>query len=109
MQIDGPYNEAFYEKLLDLSLEDDGTVAFALTKVLLSFLRLFGLSVLFNTSVSLKGWIMHGGSTAALSGSAQLKFFIVSGCIFIAQAVKNKLVAPVPERKIKLFIIGFLD
>lgn len=33
LQIDGPYNEAFYEKLLDLSLEDDGTVAFALTKV----------------------------------------------------------------------------
>ncbi|XP_035748120.1 inositol-pentakisphosphate 2-kinase [Egretta garzetta] len=33
LQIDGPYNEAFYEKLLDLSTEDDGTVAFALTKV----------------------------------------------------------------------------
>ncbi|KAJ7404659.1 Inositol-pentakisphosphate 2-kinase [Pitangus sulphuratus] len=33
LQIDGPYNEAFYEKLLDLSPEDDGTVAFALTKV----------------------------------------------------------------------------
>uniref|UniRef100_A0A8V1AAE1 Inositol-pentakisphosphate 2-kinase n=1 Tax=Gallus gallus TaxID=9031 RepID=A0A8V1AAE1_CHICK len=33
LQIDGPYNEAFYEKLLDLSTEDDGTIAFALTKV----------------------------------------------------------------------------
>lgn len=33
LQIDGPYNEAFYQKLLDLSTEDDGTVAFALTKV----------------------------------------------------------------------------
>ncbi|XP_010210590.1 PREDICTED: inositol-pentakisphosphate 2-kinase [Tinamus guttatus] len=33
LQIEGPYNEAFYEKLLDLSTEDDGTVAFALTKV----------------------------------------------------------------------------
>ncbi|XP_015283012.1 PREDICTED: inositol-pentakisphosphate 2-kinase [Gekko japonicus] len=26
LQIDGPYNESFYEKLLDLSTEDDGTV-----------------------------------------------------------------------------------
>lgn len=33
LQIDGPYDEAFYQKLLDLSTEDDGTVAFALTKV----------------------------------------------------------------------------
>lgn len=33
LQIDGPYDEAFYRKLLDLSTEDDGTVAFALTKV----------------------------------------------------------------------------
>ncbi|XP_053157051.1 inositol-pentakisphosphate 2-kinase isoform X2 [Hemicordylus capensis] len=33
LQIDGPYNESFYEKLLDLSTEDDGTVAYALTKV----------------------------------------------------------------------------
>ncbi|KAF7249709.1 Inositol-pentakisphosphate 2-kinase [Varanus komodoensis] len=33
LQIDGPYNESFYEKLLDLSSEDDGTVAYALTKV----------------------------------------------------------------------------
>lgn len=35
LQIDGPYNESFYEKLLDLSTEDDGTVAYALSKVLL--------------------------------------------------------------------------
>nr|XP_045360586.1 inositol-pentakisphosphate 2-kinase [Camelus bactrianus] len=33
LQIDGPYDEAFYQRLLDLSTEDDGTVAFALTKV----------------------------------------------------------------------------
>lgn len=33
LQIDGPYDEVFYQKLLDLSTEDDGTVAFALTKV----------------------------------------------------------------------------
>lgn len=33
LQIDGPYDEAFYQKLFDLSTEDDGTVAFALTKV----------------------------------------------------------------------------
>ncbi|XP_008577572.1 PREDICTED: inositol-pentakisphosphate 2-kinase [Galeopterus variegatus] len=33
LQIDGPYDETFYQKLLDLSTEDDGTVAFALTKV----------------------------------------------------------------------------
>lgn len=33
LQVDGPYDEAFYQKLLDLSTEDDGTVAFALTKV----------------------------------------------------------------------------
>ncbi|XP_045700875.1 protein bicaudal D homolog 2 isoform X2 [Phyllostomus hastatus] len=33
LQIDGPYDEAFYQKLLDLSTEDDGTLAFALTKV----------------------------------------------------------------------------
>lgn len=33
LQIDGPYNELFYEKLLDLSTEDDGTVIYALTKV----------------------------------------------------------------------------
>ena len=33
LQIDGPYDDAFYQKLLDLSTEDDGTVAFALTKV----------------------------------------------------------------------------
>ncbi|XP_045419113.1 inositol-pentakisphosphate 2-kinase isoform X2 [Lemur catta] len=33
LQIDGPYDEAFYQKLLDFSTEDDGTVAFALTKV----------------------------------------------------------------------------
>ncbi|XP_042305585.1 inositol-pentakisphosphate 2-kinase-like [Sceloporus undulatus] len=33
LQIDGPYNESFYEKLLDLSTEDDGTVGYALTKV----------------------------------------------------------------------------
>lgn len=33
LQIDGPYNESFYEKLLDRSSEDDGTVAYALTKV----------------------------------------------------------------------------
>lgn len=51
---------------------------------------------------------MDRGSTAGLSGSVQLKFFIVPGCISIAEAVKNKPVAPVPERKIKLFIC-FLD
>ncbi|XP_068940539.1 inositol-pentakisphosphate 2-kinase isoform X1 [Petaurus breviceps papuanus] len=33
LQIDGPYNEAFYQKLRDLSTEDDGTLAYALTKV----------------------------------------------------------------------------
>ncbi|KAK9406256.1 inositol-pentakisphosphate 2-kinase [Crotalus adamanteus] len=33
LQIDGPYNESFYEKLLDRSSEDDGTIAYALTKV----------------------------------------------------------------------------
>lgn len=33
LQIDGPYDEVFYQKLLDLSTEDDGTVAFALRKV----------------------------------------------------------------------------
>ncbi|XP_038596648.1 inositol-pentakisphosphate 2-kinase isoform X2 [Tachyglossus aculeatus] len=33
LQIDGPYNEAFYKRLLDLSTEDDGTLAYALTKV----------------------------------------------------------------------------
>ncbi|XP_049752076.1 inositol-pentakisphosphate 2-kinase isoform X3 [Elephas maximus indicus] len=33
LQIDGPYNESFYQKLLDLSTEDDGTLAYALTKV----------------------------------------------------------------------------
>ncbi|XP_057354420.1 inositol-pentakisphosphate 2-kinase isoform X2 [Manis pentadactyla] len=33
LQIDGPYDGAFYQKLLDLSTEDDGTLAFALTKV----------------------------------------------------------------------------
>lgn len=33
LQIDGPYDEAFYQKLFDLSTEDDGTVAFALAKV----------------------------------------------------------------------------
>lgn len=33
LQIDGPYNESFYEKLLDRSSEDDGTLAYALTKV----------------------------------------------------------------------------
>ncbi|XP_060621895.2 inositol-pentakisphosphate 2-kinase [Anolis sagrei] len=33
LQTDGPYNESFYEKLLDLSTEDDGTVGYALTKV----------------------------------------------------------------------------
>ncbi|XP_077181841.1 inositol-pentakisphosphate 2-kinase isoform X3 [Paroedura picta] len=33
LQIDGPYNESFYEKLLDLSTEDDGTVEYALRKV----------------------------------------------------------------------------
>nr|XP_058928401.1 inositol-pentakisphosphate 2-kinase isoform X3 [Kogia breviceps] len=33
LQIDGPYDEAFYQRLVDLSTEDDGTVAFALTKV----------------------------------------------------------------------------
>ncbi|XP_036595595.1 inositol-pentakisphosphate 2-kinase [Trichosurus vulpecula] len=33
LQIDGPYNEAFYQKLHDLSTEDDGTLAYALTKV----------------------------------------------------------------------------
>ncbi|XP_048200072.1 inositol-pentakisphosphate 2-kinase [Perognathus longimembris pacificus] len=33
LQIDGPYDKAFYQKLLDLSAEDDGSVAFALTKV----------------------------------------------------------------------------
>ncbi|XP_004717792.1 inositol-pentakisphosphate 2-kinase [Echinops telfairi] len=33
LQIDGPYNEAFYQKLLDGSTEDDGTLAYALTKV----------------------------------------------------------------------------
>ncbi|XP_027621322.1 inositol-pentakisphosphate 2-kinase [Tupaia chinensis] len=33
LQIDGPYDEAFYQQLLDLSTEDDGTVAFALRKV----------------------------------------------------------------------------
>ncbi|TEA40362.1 hypothetical protein DBR06_SOUSAS26010023 [Sousa chinensis] len=37
LQIDGPYDEAFYQRLLDLSTEDDGTVAFALTKVGRSF------------------------------------------------------------------------
>ncbi|KAM9098795.1 LOW QUALITY PROTEIN: inositol-pentakisphosphate 2-kinase [Sarcophilus harrisii] len=33
LQIDGPYDEAFYQKLRDLSTEDDGTLAYALTKV----------------------------------------------------------------------------
>lgn len=33
LQIDGPYNESFYEKLLDRSSEDDGTIAYALAKV----------------------------------------------------------------------------
>uniref|UniRef100_A0A8C5K6X4 Inositol-pentakisphosphate 2-kinase n=1 Tax=Jaculus jaculus TaxID=51337 RepID=A0A8C5K6X4_JACJA len=33
LQIDGLYNEVFHQKLLDLSTEDDRTVAFALTKV----------------------------------------------------------------------------
>ncbi|XP_030062976.1 inositol-pentakisphosphate 2-kinase [Microcaecilia unicolor] len=33
LEIDGPYNEAFYEKLKDLSTEDDGTVAYAVTKI----------------------------------------------------------------------------
>ncbi|KAM6214680.1 inositol-pentakisphosphate 2-kinase [Rhynchocyon petersi] len=33
LQIDGPYNEAFYQKLLDHPAEDDGTLAYALTKV----------------------------------------------------------------------------
>ncbi|XP_021071688.1 inositol-pentakisphosphate 2-kinase [Mus pahari] len=33
LQIDGPYDKVFHQKLLDLSTEDDGTVAFALTKV----------------------------------------------------------------------------
>ncbi|XP_007951203.1 inositol-pentakisphosphate 2-kinase [Orycteropus afer afer] len=33
LQIDGPYNEAFYQKLLDRSTDDDGTLAYALTKV----------------------------------------------------------------------------
>ncbi|XP_023563567.1 inositol-pentakisphosphate 2-kinase isoform X3 [Octodon degus] len=36
LQIDGPYDEAFYQKLLDLSTEDDGSVAFALTKNVLA-------------------------------------------------------------------------
>ncbi|XP_054514875.1 inositol-pentakisphosphate 2-kinase isoform X1 [Pan troglodytes] len=40
LQIDGPYDEAFYQKLLDLSTEDDGTVAFALTKSFISSSRL---------------------------------------------------------------------
>uniref|UniRef100_A0A8C5KL49 Inositol-pentakisphosphate 2-kinase n=1 Tax=Jaculus jaculus TaxID=51337 RepID=A0A8C5KL49_JACJA len=33
LQIYGPYDEVFYQKLLDLSTEGDGTVAFTLTKV----------------------------------------------------------------------------
>ncbi|XP_037652882.1 inositol-pentakisphosphate 2-kinase isoform X4 [Choloepus didactylus] len=33
LQIDGPYNDAFYQKLLDRSTEDDGTLSYALTKV----------------------------------------------------------------------------
>lgn len=45
MQIDGPYDEAFYQKLLDLSTEDDGTVAFALTKVRRPFQKLTGCSL----------------------------------------------------------------
>lgn len=44
LQIDGPYDEAFYQKLLDLSTEDDGTVAFALTKVGRPFWKHFALS-----------------------------------------------------------------
>lgn len=47
---------------------------------------------------------MAGGSTAGVLGSVQLKCFLVSGCLLTAEAVKNKLVAPVPERKRKLFI-----
>ncbi|XP_053577160.1 inositol-pentakisphosphate 2-kinase [Bombina bombina] len=31
--LDGPYNETFFEKLKDLSLEDDGSVAYAVTKI----------------------------------------------------------------------------
>lgn len=45
MQIDGPYDEAFYQKLLDLSTEDDGTVAFALTKVSRPFQKRTGCSL----------------------------------------------------------------
>lgn len=45
MQIDGPYDEAFYQKLLDLSTEDDGTVAFALTKVSRPFRKRTGCSL----------------------------------------------------------------
>ncbi|XP_044539577.1 inositol-pentakisphosphate 2-kinase-like [Gracilinanus agilis] len=33
LQIDGPYDEAFQQKLRDLSTEDDGTLAYALAKV----------------------------------------------------------------------------
>ncbi|KAM8931094.1 inositol-pentakisphosphate 2-kinase [Pelodytes ibericus] len=31
--LDGPYNETFFEKLKDLSLEDDGSVEYAVTKI----------------------------------------------------------------------------
>ncbi|MEE6502775.1 hypothetical protein FKM82_004633 [Ascaphus truei] len=31
--LDGPYDETFFEKLKDLSLEDDGSVAYAVTKI----------------------------------------------------------------------------
>ncbi|XP_077917357.1 inositol-pentakisphosphate 2-kinase isoform X2 [Halichoerus grypus] len=44
LQIDGPYDEVFYQKLLDLSTEDDGTVAFALTKLSLCLWPSLGLA-----------------------------------------------------------------
>ncbi|KAG8436253.1 hypothetical protein GDO86_007378 [Hymenochirus boettgeri] len=31
--LDGPYDEIFFERLKDLSLEDDGSIAFAVTKI----------------------------------------------------------------------------
>ncbi|XP_074055393.1 inositol-pentakisphosphate 2-kinase isoform X2 [Macrotis lagotis] len=33
LQLDGPYDSAFYQRLRDLSTEDDGSLAYALTKV----------------------------------------------------------------------------